>query len=140
MKRSFGYAAHAAQAALAPFHFDRRDTGPDDVRIEIAFCGVCHSDLHMARNEWNMSRYPLVPGHEIVGHVTETGANVSRFQVGQRVGVVGLGGLGHMAVKLAAAMGAEVVLFTTSPGKGDDALRLGAKQVVVSTDAAQMAA
>ncbi|MBS0967351.1 hydroxyacid dehydrogenase [Chimaeribacter arupi] len=234
MKRSFGYAAQSAQAALAPFHFDRRDTGPDDVRIEIAFCGVCHSDLHMARNEWNMSRYPLVPGHEIVGHVTETGANVSRFKVGQRVGVgvmvgscgqcaachegeeqycdtgftatyngeervtggttfggyatdivvaqdfvvrvpeqldpaavapllcagvttwsplrhwnvqpgqrigvVGLGGLGHMAVKLATAMGAEVVLFTTSPGKGEDALRLGAKQVVVSTDARQMAA
>lgn len=234
MKTSYGYAAQSADAPLAPFHFDRRPVGADDVRIEIEFCGVCHSDLHMARNEWNMSRYPLVPGHEIVGRVTHAGANVSRFQVGQRVGVgvmvdscgqcgqcregeeqycdagftatyngeekilggttfggyandivvsqsfvvsvpehldaaavapllcagvttwsplkhwnvqlgqrvgvVGLGGLGHMAVKLATAMGAEVVLFTTSPHKGEDALRLGAKQVVISRDAEQMAA
>ncbi|MFI8317438.1 NAD(P)-dependent alcohol dehydrogenase [Kosakonia cowanii] len=205
-----------------------------DVKIDILYCGVCHSDLHMARNEWAVSRYPLVPGHEIVGRVSATGAGVSAFQVGDivgvgvmvdscrechfckqheeqyceagftatyngidkytgestwggyaesvivdqdfvvsvpqnlplagvapllcagvtvwsplrhfnvkagdAVGVVGLGGLGHMAVKLASAMGAEVTLFTTSPEKGEDARRLGAKRVVVSRDAAQMAA
>ncbi|ROP62127.1 putative zinc-type alcohol dehydrogenase-like protein [Enterobacter sp. BIGb0383] len=203
-----------------------------DVKIEILYCGVCHSDLHMARNEWAASRYPLVPGHEIVGRVVETGDEVGKFKAGDivgvgvmvdscrechfckqqeeqyceagftatyngidkytgdstwggyaenvivdqhfvvsvpqnlplagvapllcagvtvwsplrhfdvkagdRVGVVGLGGLGHMAVKLASAMGAEVTLFTTSPEKGEDARRLGASHVVVSRDAAQM--
>ncbi|MEN4832703.1 NAD(P)-dependent alcohol dehydrogenase [Pantoea vagans] len=210
-----------------------RDLQADDVKIEILYCGVCHSDLHMARNEWGVSRYPLVPGHEIVGRVVATGDNVTKFSVGEtvgvgvmvdscrechfcqqqeeqycetgftptyngtdkytgnttfggyaqhviadqhfvvmvpdnlalnavapllcagvtvwsplqhfnvkagdRVGVVGLGGLGHMAVKLASALGAEVTLFTTSPAKGADARRLGAKHVVVSRDAAQMA-
>ncbi|KAA5931644.1 MULTISPECIES: NAD(P)-dependent alcohol dehydrogenase [Pantoea] len=210
-----------------------RDLQADDVKIEILYCGVCHSDLHMARNEWGVSRYPLVPGHEIVGRVVATGDNVTKFSVGQtvgvgvmidscrechfckqheeqyceagftptyngtdkytgnttfggyaqhviadqhfvvtvpdnlalnavapllcagvtvwsplqhfnvkagdRVGVVGLGGLGHMAVKLASALGAEVTLFTTSPAKGADARRLGASNVVISRDAAQMA-
>lgn len=210
-----------------------RDLQADDVKIEILYCGVCHSDLHMARNEWGVSRYPLVPGHEIVGRVVAAGDNVTKFSVGEtvgvgvmvdscrechfcqqqeeqyceagftptyngtdkytgnttfggyaqhviadqhfvvtvpdnlalnavapllcagvtvwsplqhfnvkagdRVGVVGLGGLGHMAVKLASALGAEVTLFTTSPAKGADARRLGAKHVVVSRDAAQMA-
>ncbi|WP_033784796.1 NAD(P)-dependent alcohol dehydrogenase [Pantoea sp. 9140] len=210
-----------------------RDLQADDVKIEILYCGVCHSDLHMARNEWGVSRYPLVPGHEIVGRVVATGDKVTKFSVGEtvgvgvmvdscrechfcqqqeeqyceagftptyngtdkytgnttfggyaqhviadqhfvvtvpdnlalnavapllcagvtvwsplqhfnvkagdRVGVVGLGGLGHMAVKLASALGAEVTLFTTSPAKGADARRLGAKHVVVSRDAAQMA-
>ncbi|MGV2880772.1 NAD(P)-dependent alcohol dehydrogenase [Pantoea vagans] len=210
-----------------------RDLQADDVKIEILYCGVCHSDLHMARNEWGVSRYPLVPGHEIVGRVVAIGDNVTKFSVGEtvgvgvmvdscrechfcqqqeeqycetgftptyngtdkytgnttfggyaqhviadqhfvvtvpdnlalnavapllcagvtvwsplkhfnvkagdRVGVVGLGGLGHMAVKLASALGAEVTLFTTSPAKGADARRLGAKHVVVSRDAAQMA-
>ncbi|MGY3111986.1 putative zinc-type alcohol dehydrogenase-like protein [Pantoea eucalypti] len=211
-----------------------RDVQADDVKIEILYCGVCHSDLHMARNEWGVSRYPLVPGHEIVGRVVDKGDNVTRFSVGDtvgvgvmvdscrechfcqqqeeqyceagftptyngtdkytgnttfggyaqhviadqhfvvtvpdnlalsavapllcagvtvwsplqhfnvkagdRVGVIGLGGLGHMAVKLASALGAEVTLFTTSPAKGVDARRLGAKNVVISRDAAQMAA
>ena len=208
-----------------------RDVQADDVKIEILYCGVCHSDLHMARNEWGVSRYPLVPGHEIVGRVVDKGDNVTRFSVGDtvgvgvmvdscrechfcqqqeeqyceagftptyngtdkytgnttfggyaqhvivnqhfvvtvpnnlalsavapllcagvtvwsplqhfnvkagdRVGVIGLGGLGHMAVKLASALGAEVTLFTTSPAKGADARRLGAKNVVISRDAAQ---
>ena len=210
-----------------------RDLQADDVKIEILYCGVCHSDLYMARNEWGVSHYPLVPGHEIIGRVVATGDNVTKFSVGEtvgvgvmvdscrechfcqqqeeqyceagftptyngtdkytgnttfggyaqhviadqhfvvtvpdnlalnavapllcagvtvwsplqhfnvkagdRVGVVGLGGLGHMAVKLASALGAEVTLFTTSPAKGADARRLGAKHVVVSRDAAQMA-
>jgi uncharacterized zinc-type alcohol dehydrogenase-like protein len=228
-----GYAAAAPDAALAPHSFERRALGPHDLRIEILHCGVCHSDLHMARDEWGMTVYPVVPGHEIVGRVSEVGAAVARFAVGQhagvgclvdscreceacaegleqyceggvwtyggtekqtgrptaggyassivvdeefalriadgadlaatapllcagittysplrhhgvgpgsRVGVVGLGGLGHMAVKLASAMGAEVVLFTTSPDKQAQGAELGADRVVVSTDPEAMAA
>ena len=230
---SRGYAALSANERLAPFSFERRDPGPDDVRIEILFCGVCHSDLHTARDEWHMTQFPCVPGHEIVGKVAAVGAAVTRFKVGdtvgvgcmvdscakcascadgleqycengftgtyngplfggpntfggysdsivvkesfvlriaegqalsavapllcagittysplrragvgpgKKVGIVGLGGLGHMGVKLARAMGAQVVLFTTSPGKAADALRLGAHEVVVSRDKEQMAA
>ncbi|BFO10146.1 Uncharacterized zinc-type alcohol dehydrogenase-like protein YahK [Serratia rubidaea] len=227
-------AASHADRPLAPVQIALRDVQPQDVSIEILYCGVCHSDLHMARNEWGVSNYPLVPGHEIVGRVRATGAAVTRFQPGDlvgvgvmvdscgdchfcrqqeeqycesgfvptyngtdrytgrlttggyaeqivvdqhfvvsvpqnlplhavapllcagvtvwsplqhlklqpgaRVGVIGLGGLGHMAVKLASALGAEVTLFTTSPEKGADARRLGASQVVVSKDAGQMAA
>ncbi|QEC47944.1 NAD(P)-dependent alcohol dehydrogenase [Baekduia soli] len=227
-----GYAATAPDAPLAPHAFERRDLGPRDVQIAIAFCGVCHSDLHMARSEWGTTPYPLVPGHEIVGHVTAVGAEVSGFAPGDpagvgcmvdscrtceecgagleqfceqgniqtygsiepqtgkttaggysntivvdeafvlriapdadlaatapllcagittysplrhwdvgpgsKVGIVGLGGLGHMGVKLAAAMGAEVVLFTTSEDKIADGKALGAHEVVVSKDRAQM--
>lgn len=226
--------AHDAAKPLSSSQIALRPLQQQDVKIEILYCGVCHSDLHMARNEWAVSRYPLVPGHEIVGRVVETGADVTNFttgdivgvgvivdscrechfcqqkeeqycesgfvatyngidkytgdstwggyaqnvvvdqhfvvsvpqtlplagvapllcagvtvwsplryfnvKAGDKVGVVGLGGLGHMAVKLASAMGAEVTLFTTSPAKGEDALRLGATRVVVSRDAEQMAA
>ncbi|WP_243079337.1 NAD(P)-dependent alcohol dehydrogenase [Pantoea sp. MQR6] len=226
--------ADDASQPLKAGQVELRDMQADDVKIEILYCGVCHSDLHMARNEWGVSRYPLVPGHEIVGRIVETGESVANFntgdivgvgvmvdscgnchfcqqqeeqycaegftptyngtdkytggttfggyaqhvvadhrfvvsipdnlplnavapllcagvtvwsplrhfnvKAGDRVGVIGLGGLGHMAVKLASAMGAEVTLFTTSPNKGEDALRLGAKRVVVSRDAEQMAA
>ncbi|MBT0716735.1 NAD(P)-dependent alcohol dehydrogenase [Rosenbergiella epipactidis] len=226
--------AHDANAPLVSAPITLRSLQDQDVNIEVLYCGVCHSDLHMARNEWAVSRYTLVPGHEIVGRVVEVGAGVTRFhrnqivgvgvmvdscrechfcqmqeeqyceqgftatyngidrytgqsttggyaqniivdqnfvvsvpdslplagvapllcagvtvwsplrhfnvKAGDRVGVVGLGGLGHMAVKLASALGAEVTLFTTSPQKGADAYRLGAKQVVVSTQSEQMAA
>ncbi len=229
-----GYAADAADKPLQPFDFSRRDVGPADVKIEIAYCGVCHSDLHQVRDEWKNTVYPCVPGHEIVGKVVEVGSDVTRFKVGQnaaigcmvdscrtcascregleqycenmfvatyngvdkktgentyggysdsivcdqdfvlslpenldlaaaapllcagittysplrrwkvrpgmKVGIVGLGGLGHMAVKLAHAMGAHVVLFTTSPGKVEDARRLGATDVVISKDKEQMGA
>jgi uncharacterized zinc-type alcohol dehydrogenase-like protein len=234
MTAAKGYAALTAKDALAPFSFERREPGPDDVRIQIQFCGVCHSDLHTARDEWHNTRFPCVPGHEIVGRVVAVGDKVTRFKVGdtaavgcmvdscgrcascsdglenycengltgtyngpifgggqntyggysdsivvkesfvlrvapgqnlagvapllcagittysplrhwkvgpgQKVGIVGLGGLGHMGVKLAAAMGAHVVLFTTSPDKRADGLRLGAKEVVVSKNDAEMAA
>ncbi|MGU3540009.1 NAD(P)-dependent alcohol dehydrogenase [Methylobacterium sp. A54F] len=227
-----GYAATSAETPLAPFTFDRRDPGPNDVEIEIVYCGVCHSDLHQARNEWQNTLYPCVPGHEIVGRVTRVGAEVRDFKAGdlaavgcmvdscrtctacregleqycepgftatyngpeqgtggntfggysshivvdrhfvlhvpegldlagvapllcagittysplrrwgagpgKKVGIVGLGGLGHMGVKLAHAMGAHVVLFTTSPGKEADARRLGADEVVISRDAEQV--
>ncbi|PYK67083.1 MAG: hydroxyacid dehydrogenase [Verrucomicrobia bacterium] len=222
-----GYATHAAHEPLKPFSFERREPGAMDVQIEILFCGVCHSDLHIARNEWDGTTYPCVPGHEIVGRVTKVGRNVKKFKEGdlaavgcmvdsdrvcencqadleqfcekliltynskdphtgnmtyggysnsivvdqdfvlrvsdkldpaaaapllcagittysplrkwkvgkgQRVGVVGLGGLGHMALKFASAFGADVTLFTTSPGKSDDAKRLGASEVVISKD------
>ena len=231
---TLGYAAQSPTAPLTPFSFERRDPGADDVRIDILFCGVCHSDLHTARSEWPGTVYPCVPGHEIIGRVAEVGANATAFKVGDlvgvgcmvgscqscaacaegleqycergmvgtynapdkhsggvtyggyskaivvdqkfvlrisdkldpaaaapllcagittwsplrhwkvgkgsKVGVVGLGGLGHMGIKLAHALGAHVVLFTTSPSKRDDALKLGADEVVISKDAAAMAA
>ena len=234
MTQSHAYAAQDASSPLAPFTFQRREVGPHDVQIDILYCGVCHSDLHMARNEWGGTVFPVVPGHEIVGRISKVGTHVSGFEVGQiagvgcmvdscqhcsscdegleqycengftgtysaedkvsggytyggyannivvsekfvlrisdkldpagaapllcagittwsplrhwkvgpgqKVGIVGLGGLGHMGVKLAHAMGAHVVLFTTSPDKREDALRLGADEVVVSRDADQMAA
>lgn len=226
------YAALSATTPVGPFEISRRDPGPADVQLQILYCGVCHSDLHTARNEWKNTLYPSVPGHEIVGRVTAVGARVTQFKVGdlagvgylvdscghcpscgesleqycengftgtyngpafggdntfggysqtivvkenfvlkirhderqlaavapllcagitaysplrhwgagpgKTVGIVGLGGLGHMGVKLAKAMGARVVLLTTSPGKTADALRLGADEVCISTDKSQM--
>ncbi|CNE06054.1 NAD(P)-dependent alcohol dehydrogenase [Yersinia enterocolitica] len=229
-----GYAAMSAKVPLAPFEFTRRAPRPDDVVMEVLYCGVCHSDLHQARNDWGFSTYPIVPGHEVVGRVTAVGKDVTKFKVGDfagigcmvdscrhcqpcqqgleqyceegnvqtyngidrhdhtptyggysqaivasqdfvlkmpagldlkaaapllcagittwsplrhwkvgkgsKVAVVGLGGLGHMALKLANALGAEVTLFTRSPNKEADARRLGAHHIVLSTDDAQMAA
>jgi uncharacterized zinc-type alcohol dehydrogenase-like protein len=228
------YAAEDKDAPLRPLTIERRDVGPRDVAIDIEFCGICHSDIHFARNDWGNATYPAVPGHEIVGTVTEVGAEVTGFSAGQRVGVgclvdscgrcgacedqeeqycengwtgtygskdpilggptfggyskrivvkddfvlrvpgvldpkgvapllcagittysplkhwkvgpgqrvgvIGLGGLGHMGVKFAAAMGAHVVMLTTSPEKAQDAERLGAKEVLVTTDKAQVKA
>ncbi len=194
------YAAYSATSPLAPFSFARRSPRPQDVQIEILYCGVCHSDLHQVRNEWQSvmpTTYPVVPGHEIVGRVVKTGSAVKKFKEGdiaavgclvdscrvcancvvdenyvlrvgnrlnpagaapllcagittyspmrhwkvgkgQKVGIVGLGGLGHMGVKFAHAFGAHVVLFTTSPSKTADALRLGADEVVISKNNAEM--
>jgi alcohol dehydrogenase (NADP+) len=235
MPQTLAYAAQSPQSPLAPFKFERRAPGATDVALDILYCGVCHSDLHTARDEWGGTLYPCVPGHEIVGRVTAVGSEVSQFKVGElvgvgcmvdscqhcqpcadgleqycdngftgtyngpeqagggntyggyssqlvvresfvlriahdeaqlaavapllcagittysplkqwgvgpghKVGIVGLGGLGHMGVKIAAAMGAHVVLFTTSANKRDDALRLGASEVVVSKNADEMAA
>jgi alcohol dehydrogenase (NADP+) len=234
MYPTYGYAARDARTPLAPFEFQRRDLREHDVRIDVQFCGVCHSDLHQARDEWRNTMYPVVPGHEIVGRVAEVGPGVTGFKVGQlvgvgclvdscrtcpscaegleqycengfvgtyngvdrvsgettyggystqlvvdeafvlsvpgnldpatvapllcagittysplrtwgagpgkKVGVVGLGGLGHMGVKLAHAMGAHVVLFTTSASKIEDGKRLGADEVVISKDPEQMKA
>ena len=234
MPLSKGYATQNAQSPLAPFSFSRREPGATEIVVEILYCGVCHSDLHMARNEWGQSVYPMVPGHEIVGRVTGVGGAVKKFKAGdiaaigvivdscrkcapcgrgeehfcdegstltyaakdrvdgsitmggysnnyvvderfahtvpanldlsavapllcagittysplrhwkvgpgKKVGIVGLGGLGHMALKFAHSFGAHVVQFTTSPKKREDALRLGANEVVVSTDAEAMKA
>lgn len=228
MLETFAYAAESAQSPLAPFTISRREPGPNDVLIDIKFCGVCHSDIHQVRNEWGNSSYPMVPGHEIVGLVSGVGSGVTRWQVGDRVGVgcfvdscrtcascisgeeqyceqgasftynsveqdrqtptyggysrritvdehyvvripdplpldqaapllcagittysplrhfgvkagdqvvvVGLGGLGHMGIKLAKAMGTHVVVFSHSPSKRDDALRLGADEFVATCD------
>ena len=224
------YAVRSSTDPLAPFSLDRRDVGQHDIKIEILYCGVCHSDLHQAHNDWKNSIYPMVPGHEIVGRVVEAGSRVTKFKVGEigavgcfvdscrvcphcqqgleqyctkgmsvtyngyeqddktptfggysthlvvdenyalhvseklplaevapllcagittysplrhwkvgkgtKVGIVGLGGLGHMAVKFAAALGAEVTLFSTSPGKEADAKRLGAHHFALTTDPA----
>ncbi|AXF12545.1 hydroxyacid dehydrogenase (plasmid) [Paraburkholderia graminis] len=229
-----GYAARSSDMQLRLFGFERRSPRPDDVVIEVLYYGVCHSDLHGARNNWGSAKYPMVPGHEIVGRVTAAGADVTRFAVGEyvgvgcmvdscqacrpcrsgleqycdegatstynnldrhdglrtyggfseqvvvgdrfvlkmpegldlkaaapllcagitaysplrhwnakpgsRVAVVGLGGLGHMALKFARAMGTDVTLITRTAGKEDDARTLGAHSVVVSTDGDQMAA
>ncbi len=229
-----GYATHSAKDALAPHRFERREPRANDVVIEILYCGVCHSDLHQARNDWGNSKYPMVPGHEIIGRVASVGPNVARFKPGDQVGVgcmvdscqhcaacergleqyceegptltyndsdrhdrmptfggysekivvsdkfvvkipdgmdltgaapllcagittwsplrhwkvgknskvavIGLGGLGHMALKLANALGADVSLFTRSPDKEEDARRLGAHRIVLSTEEGQMAA
>ncbi|MHB1048299.1 MAG: NAD(P)-dependent alcohol dehydrogenase [Thermoanaerobaculia bacterium] len=234
MIKALGYGNTAATAPLDRMEIDRRDPGPKDVRIDILYCGICHSDLHTARNEWHGTTYPCIPGHEIVGRVAAVGSEVKGFKVGdmagvgclvdscrscseckddleqfcakgaiftynspdahlggmtyggytnvivvdeafvlkvpagldpagaapllcagvttysplrhwgagpgKKVGVVGLGGLGHMGVKLAHAMGAHVVLFTTSAGKTADAKRLGADEVVLSKDPEAMKA
>lgn len=229
------FAASGASSGLAPATILRREPRPQDVQLEVLYCGVCHSDLHQVRNEWQKTMptvYPCTPGHEIVGRVTKAGSAVRRFKdgdlaavgcmvdscrtcaacrdgqeqfcegpatftynspdkhlggvtyggysksivvdeafalrvpdrldpagtapllcagittysplrhwnvrSGQKVGVVGLGGLGHMAVKLASAFGARVVVFTTSSGKAEDAVRLGAQDVVVSKNTAEM--
>ena len=227
--KTTGYAALAADARLAPFAFERRDLRPNDVALEVLYCGVCHSDLHNARNDWGGSVYPLVPGHEIVGRVIDIGPAVGRHKVGDyvavgclvdscqhcdqcnkgleqfcregrtdtylspdritgeinlggyskhlvareefvlrlpqgldparagpllcagittysalrtwdvgpggRVGVVGLGGLGHMAVRLASAMDAHVTVISRTVDKRADALALGADALLVSSDA-----
>jgi alcohol dehydrogenase (NADP+) len=228
MLQAKGYATQSATEELKPFSFTRRNPGPNDVLIDILYCGVCHSDLHQVRDEWGNSMYPMVPGHEIVGRVRDVGDAVSKFKVGdlagvgclvdacrqcaschhgleqyceegfvltynsldedgktqtfggysdcivvdenftlkinpkltlsnvapllcagittysplrhwqagpgKKVGVMGLGGLGHMAVKIARAMGAEVILFTHSPNKKDEGKRLGAHHVVVTSE------
>jgi alcohol dehydrogenase (NADP+) len=236
MTKARAYAVTSATSSFGPLEIDRRDPGPTDVSFDIQFCGICHSDLHTARGEWQGTVYPCVPGHELVGVVTSVGKDVTKFKIGdkvgvgcmvdscrtcascqagleqycetgrtvftynspdkhqpgkptyggysshvvvdqdfvlripanlelaaaapllcagittysplrhwgvtkgKRVGIVGLGGLGHMGVKLAHALGAHTTLFTTSPDKTQDAKRLGADAVVISKDAAQMKA
>lgn len=229
MIKTSAYAAASAHAPLAPFSIERREPGPHDVLIEILYCGICHSDVHQARDEWGRSRFPMVPGHEIIGTVSKVGTAVTKWKVGdtvgvgcfvdscreceacadgeeqfcsqgmvatynsverdgktptyggystritvdenyvlripggipleraapllcagittysplrryevragQRIAVVGLGGLGHMAVKLAKAMGADVTVLSHSPGKQDDAKRLGADAFIATRDA-----
>jgi uncharacterized zinc-type alcohol dehydrogenase-like protein len=234
MPETHAYGARSATSAIAPLTIERRAPRPDDVVIEIDFCGICHSDLHIARNDWGFSTYPVVPGHEIVGRVTAVGDAVTGFKPGDRVGVgclvdscrscsscddgleqycekgwvgtyngvdlhdgtptyggyserivvserfvlrmpesldpaaaapllcagittysplkhfdvgpghrvgvVGMGGLGHMGVKFARALGAEVTVFTRSANKRDEAMGQGAHEVIVSTDPEAMAA
>jgi uncharacterized zinc-type alcohol dehydrogenase-like protein len=232
MIQTKGYAAPSATEDLKPFSFERREVGPHDVLIDILYCGVCHSDIHQARNEWGGSMYPLVPGHEIVGRITKVGAEVTKFKEGDLAGVgcfvdscrtchscqegleqycevhnvgtynsfeldnktityggysnqivvdenytlkvserldlkrvapllcagittyspmmqwkigkghklavVGLGGLGHMAVKLGASLGADVTVLSTSPDKEKDAFELGAHNFAVTKDEEQV--
>ncbi len=230
--KTIGYAAQSADSPLAPFTFERRGLRPNDVAMEILYCGVCHSDLHMSRNDWGWTTFPIVPGHEIVGRVIDVGPEARRFKVGDtvavgclvdscqkcdqcrngeeqlcregitmtysspdrvtgaithggysrhlvareefvlrvpaalelsraapllcagittysplrtwnvgpgsRVGIIGLGGLGHMAVKLASGLGAEVTVVSRNAGKEADAKALGAHALLVSTDVQAM--
>src|SRR5450830_845318 len=234
--KAIGYAAKHSFSSLKPYEFERNEPLENEVQIQIAYCGVCHSDVHQVKNEWKNTIYPCLPGHEIIGRVQKIGSKVTKFKVGDRVGVgcmvdschvcdsckdgleqycesevgflatynsnqhkpskerhtnggysdsivvrqdfllripanlndaaaapllcagvttysplrhwkvgpgskvgvIGLGGLGHMAVKLAHAMGAHVVLFTTSPDKAADAKRLGADEVVISKNPDEM--
>ena len=233
MKNVKAYAAEAAEEDLKPYNIDRREPGPEDVEIEILFCGICHSDIHTARNEWGGTQYPVVPGHEIVGKVTRVGDQVKKYKEGDtvgvgcfvdscghcesckdqqeqyclnsptatynspsrldkdvityggysthivvkedfvlkisdklplnavapllcagittysplrkwgvkkgdKVGIVGLGGLGHMAVKLASSMGAEVTMLSRSPEKEQDATELGAAHFELTTSEENM--
>jgi uncharacterized zinc-type alcohol dehydrogenase-like protein len=234
MMKVKGYGAESATSGLAPMSFERRDPRPDDVALEILYCGICHTDIHFVQNDWGRTNYPVVPGHEIVGRVTDVGEKVTAFKAGDivgvgcmvdscrvcsaceegleqyclngmtptyngydrhdqsltrggysnaivvserfvvrvpkqldvasaapllcagittysplkhfgvkhghKVGVVGMGGLGHMGVKFAKALGAEVTLFTRSTSKEEEAKKQGADQVVISTDTAQMEA
>ena len=231
--KTIGYAAHSSTTPLAPFDFERRELRADDVAMEILYCGVCHSDLHMARNDWGGTVYPVVPGHEIIGRVIAVGPDVTRYQIGDhvavgclvdscgdcdqchhgeeqfcrhghtdtynapdrvtgaltyggyskhlivseafalsvpagldiakaapllcagittysplrtwnvgpgsRVGILGLGGLGHMGVKLASALGAHVTVISRDIAKQADALALGADAFLLSSDADAMA-
>lgn len=233
MRKIKAFAAQEKASLLKPFELERREVQENDVYIDIEFCGVCHSDLHFVNNDWGMSQYPLVPGHEIIGRVIKVGNKVTNFKEGElvgvgcmvdscreckackedleqycekgstftyngpdkymggmtfggysqqivvdkdfvlhvpenldpkaaapllcagittysplrhwkvkkgdRVGVIGLGGLGHMGVKFANAMGAEVVMITSSPSKSEDAKKLGAHEVLISKNEEQMA-
>lgn len=232
MTQTEAYAAQSQSAALEKFDVERRAVGPDDIKLDIEYCGVCHTDIHMVQNDWGISTYPMVPGHEIVGRITHVGENVQGFkagdrvgvgcfvdscrtcaacennleqycingmtmtygsetpdaggltfggyskdivvdqnyvlripdnldlagtapllcagitaysplkhwnvQKGQTVGVIGLGGLGHMGIKFAHAIGAKTVMITTSPEKGADAKALGADDILLSSDEAAM--
>ncbi|KAA8531469.1 hypothetical protein F0562_006178 [Nyssa sinensis] len=232
--KTYGWAARDSSGVLSPFKFSRRATGDDDMRFKVLYCGICHTDLHFIKNDWGFSTYPLVPGHEIVGEVTEVGRKVTKFKIGDKVGVgclvgscgscegcsenlenycpkmiltyantyhdrtttyggysnemvvserfairfpenlpldggapllcagitvysplkyfglnkpglhvgvVGLGGLGHLGVKFAKAFGAKVTVISTSPSKKDEAINhLGADSFLVSRDPDQMQA
>jgi alcohol dehydrogenase (NADP+) len=234
MANAKGYAAESANSKLAPISFDRREPRPDDVSIDIDYCGVCHTDIHFAQNDWGVTQFPVVPGHEIIGRVTSVGPDVKGYKVGDmvgvgcmvdscrscsacesgleqycaegmtatyngedrhdgsitfggysdkvvvserfvvkvpekldpaaaapilcagittysplrhygvkagdKVGVIGMGGLGHMGVKFAKALGAEVTIFTRSESKVAEAKKQGADHVIISTDRDQMKA
>ena len=231
--KTASYAAHTAKKSLKPLTIERRALKTTDVLIEIEYCGVCHTDLHFVNNDWGMTEYPVVPGHEIVGRISQIGSEVGKFKVGDlaaigcmvnscgqcnscesgneqyclngftatyntpiddpggmtyggysqrivadesfvlhvpesldvtgtapllcagittyspllhwsvqkgmKVGIVGLGGLGHMGVKFSHALGAQTVMITTTPEKGEDAKTLGADEILISTDPDQMA-
>src|SRR5438309_1179265 len=133
--KSKGYGVkNSTFSTLKPIDFERTEPKEDEVLIDILYCGVCHSDLHQVKNDWGNSVYPCIPGHEIIGRVAQAGSSITKFKTGDKVGIVGLGGLGHMAVKLAKAMGAEVTVITSSKEKKEPAEQLGADHVLFEND------
>ncbi|WP_068085183.1 zinc-binding dehydrogenase [Novosphingobium rosa] len=128
-----GYAAQSAGSRLAPWTFERRALRDNDVAIEILYCGVCHSDLHQTRDDWGRSRFPNA------GITVYSPLKQWKVGPGSRVGVIGIGGLGHLAVRLAAGLGAAVTVITRSTDKAGEAKALGAEQMLISTDDAAMA-
>src|SRR6202451_4208327 len=129
--------ALSAPSAGAPFDtttIERRELGEHDVLIDIKFCGICHSDIHQVKDEWGGSIFPMVPGHEIAGVVAAVGSAVRELSIGERVGVGCMGGLGHVAVQIAAAMGAEVTVLSQTLSKREDGLRLGAKHYYATSE------
>jgi len=150
------WAVHEATRPAEPFSYDAGPLGAEEVEIKVDHCGLCHSDLSVIENEWKNTPYPVVGGHEVIGTVVALGSQSKGLKLGQRVGlgwilnfgikpthrvgVVGIGGLGHLALKFARAWGCEVTAFTSSESKRDEAMQMGAHRVVSSVDAASMKA
>ncbi|MGO1943420.1 MAG: NAD(P)-dependent alcohol dehydrogenase [Ancrocorticia sp.] len=128
------YAATSATDPLVPITIERRDLRPHDVKIDIEYAGICHSDIHTVRGEWGPITYPQVVGHEIAGITTYSPLRHWNAGPGKRVAIIGMGGLGHMGVKIAVALGADVTVLSRGTKKKDDALRFGAHRYVDTTD------
>ena len=129
------FAVQCPGAALHPFDYELRELGPHEIDIKVSHCGVYHSDVHLIDNDWNISHYPLVPGHEIIGAVGATGVEVKSLSIGQRVGI---GGLGHISLQLAHALDCEVTAFSTNHEKGEDSFAFGADHFVNSGNEKEM--
>ncbi|KAL6225389.1 hypothetical protein ACLB2K_004239 [Fragaria x ananassa] len=149
-QKVFGWAARDSSGSLSPFHFSRRENADGDVTIEVLYCGVCHSDLHSVKNEWGITNFPIVPGLPPDSGAPLLCAGITVYspmkyygmiEPGKHLGVAGLGGLGHIAVKIGKAFGLKVTVIRTSPSKEEEAINtLGADSFVVSTDPAQLKA
>lgn len=126
-----GWATHAPRQGLEPFTNDGWPLDPEQVEIAVKYCGICYSDVAMINDEWGWSQYPFIPGHEVVGHIVALGNYTKGLQIGQRLGI---NGMGHMALKFARAWGCEVTAFTSQQSKAEEVCGFGANHVVLSFD------